>query len=118
MAVRHSSPAYGAAPGKVILLGEHAVVYGRAALAGAIDRHVAVHLSARGPVRVATAPMLSLAYGRGSDGAHLAGWNPNRDRKGAMAGSAQDDVLQQALTRAAELIGVECAELVATITAD
>src|SRR5512144_561179 len=32
------------APGKVILLGEHAVVYGRTALAAAIDRHVTVRI--------------------------------------------------------------------------
>jgi hydroxymethylglutaryl-CoA reductase len=34
----------GRAPGKVILLGEHAVVYGHTAIAGSIDRHVAVRV--------------------------------------------------------------------------
>src|SRR5690349_6572120 len=34
----------GRAPGKVILLGEHAVVYGRTAIAGCIDRHVVVRV--------------------------------------------------------------------------
>jgi len=43
----------GCAPGKVILLGEHAVVYGRTALAGAIDRHVTVQIVPHAaPVRV------------------------------------------------------------------
>jgi hydroxymethylglutaryl-CoA reductase len=39
----------GRAPGKVILLGEHAVVYGHTAIAGSIDRHVAVRVRARHP---------------------------------------------------------------------
>ncbi len=38
----------GFAPGKVILLGEHAVVYGRTAIAGSIDRYVSVRVSAAG----------------------------------------------------------------------
>jgi hydroxymethylglutaryl-CoA reductase len=37
-------PASGRAPGKVILLGEHAVVYGRTAIAGSIDRQVVVRV--------------------------------------------------------------------------
>jgi len=38
----------GFAPGKVILLGEHAVVYGRTAIAGSIDRYVSVRVNAAG----------------------------------------------------------------------
>lgn len=38
----------GFAPGKVILLGEHAVVYGRPAIAGSIDRYVSVRVSPAG----------------------------------------------------------------------
>jgi len=38
----------GFAPGKVILLGEHAVVYGRPAIAGSIDRYVSVRVTAAG----------------------------------------------------------------------
>jgi mevalonate kinase len=45
MSVAHDHTASGTAPGKVILLGEHAVVYGRTALAAAIDRHVTVRLA-------------------------------------------------------------------------
>ncbi len=43
--VLHPARARGVAPGKVILLGEHVVVYGRAAIAASIDRHVSVQLS-------------------------------------------------------------------------
>ncbi len=50
--VSHRNEIVGTAPGKVILLGEHAVVYGRVAIAAAIDRHVTVTLrSASGPAR-------------------------------------------------------------------
>lgn len=38
----------GRAPGKVILLGEHAVVYGRAAIAASIERHTTVRVRPRG----------------------------------------------------------------------
>lgn len=44
-AVSQIDGACATAPGKVILLGEHAVVYGRTALAAAIDRQVTVRIS-------------------------------------------------------------------------
>ena len=46
MTTQSPYPARGVAPGKVILLGEHAVVYGRPAVAAAIDRHVEVRITA------------------------------------------------------------------------
>ena len=46
MVVGNSGVVRSAAPGKVILLGEHAVVYGRTALAASIDRHVEVSVAA------------------------------------------------------------------------
>lgn len=49
-------PALGSARGKVILLGEHAVVYGHPALAAGLDRGVTVRLEAReGATRVVDA---------------------------------------------------------------
>ncbi len=49
----------GTAPGKVILLGEHAVVYGRTALAAAIDRHVMVRVTPRaGRARLVADPAI------------------------------------------------------------
>jgi hydroxymethylglutaryl-CoA reductase len=44
MVVSNSGVVRSAAPGKVIMLGEHAVVYGRTALAASIDRYVEVSI--------------------------------------------------------------------------
>jgi len=48
--------ATGCAPGKVILLGEHAVVYGGLAIAGSIDRQLIVRVRWRAPGEMAQQP--------------------------------------------------------------
>jgi len=91
-------PASGRAWGKVILLGEHAVVYGRTALATAIDRQVHVRLSPRrGTVRVAQSGIvLSL---------------PEEIEE-------RDPRLARALARAAELFRVPTGDLEVHISSD
>jgi hydroxymethylglutaryl-CoA reductase len=88
-------PRRAVAPGKVILLGEHAVVYGRTALAGAIDRSVEVSIApASGPAQLITV---------GS---------------GETAGEGSPAVPLRALARAAELIGIDSSGFVVTVTSD
>jgi hydroxymethylglutaryl-CoA reductase len=96
-----TEPAGGAAWGKVILLGEHAVVYGRTAVAAAIDRQVSVRLRPRpGSARVALPedaprPLLSLP-----------------------GGIESDPRLVRALARAAELFRVPLDDLEIEISSD
>jgi mevalonate kinase len=92
-------PVRAVAPGKVILLGEHAVVYGRTALAGAIDRSVAVSIAPTG------GPARLVSVGRS-------------DAAGEGLPSCSAGPPQQALTRAAELVGVAPFGFVATVTTD
>lgn len=105
------------APGKVILLGEHAVVYGRVALAAAIDRHVTVLIARAGP---------------GNDTPR----NPQGDRQPYVlrlskavpsaveehasdtGQSGVDPRLTEALARAADVVGIRPDGLVATIWTD
>jgi len=94
-------PAEGAAWGKVILLGEHAVVYGRTAVAAAIDRQVCVRLTPRqGSARVA----------------------PLEDAPGiapSLTGGAESDPrLLRALARAADLFRVSLEDVEINITSD
>jgi len=77
-----------AAPGKVILLGEHVVVYGRAALAASIDRCVEVEIAPSGCV-------------------------PQPDWFDGRTSPPQWPVPPEALRRAAELTGVDPAEIAA-----
>lgn len=67
MIVSMPSIARSAAPGKVILLGEHAVVYGRAALAATIDRYVEVTVTPRSAALPSTPPRLHEALGRAAE---------------------------------------------------
>ncbi len=84
--------AFGYAPGKIILLGEHAVVYGQPALAATLDRGVRVAVSRMGDD--ARGPLLRGA-GFGID---VAGARPDPDGAGPEA-------LRRALAKLIELYG-------------
>ncbi|MFZ9888227.1 MAG: mevalonate kinase [Myxococcota bacterium] len=89
--------AFGYAPGKVILLGEHAVVYGQPALAGTLDRGVRVAISRAGN---ADGPWL-----RGSGfGIDVVGVRPD-------PGGAGPESLRRALGTLVQLYGERVREL-------
>ena len=88
------SAACATAPGKVILLGEHAVVYGRTALAAAIDRHVTVQITRSSDLAQSGCKVLA----------------PN--------GENDDPRLAEALSRAASVVGTPSSGLVATVSTD
>jgi len=108
------------APGKVILLGEHAVVYGRTALAAAIDRHVTVGIAGlrheeralrpcSGHALRASARTVLDPFEKDSSSAH-----PE-----ALEGCALNDPrLAEALARAAQVVGLPPNGWVATIATD
>src|SRR5262245_31232053 len=106
------------APGKVILLGEHAVVYGRPALAAAIDRHVEVRL------RSCNEPIASHENWANADDAFILGSPPYHEGvSGAFepqsaSARVQRGVPSRALERAAALLGVPMTGLTAVSIAD
>jgi hydroxymethylglutaryl-CoA reductase len=89
-AAASAAEASGRAWGKVILLGEHAVVYGRRAIAASIARHVEVRVSD--------------LYGRAL--------TPNGN------GTPDDPRFRAAVMRAAELLDVEAADLLVHVHSD
>jgi hydroxymethylglutaryl-CoA reductase len=116
----HIGTACATAPGKVILLGEHAVVYGRAALAAAIDRHVTVHITRLDQEERALRPC--------SGQASRASAGPVRDPLETDSSSVHPEVLEgcalndprlaAALARAADIVGLATNGWDATISTD
>jgi hydroxymethylglutaryl-CoA reductase len=98
MNAAHADAAFGYAPGKIILLGEHAVVYGQPGLAMALDRGVRVALSKLRDTD-GTGPML-----RSTGAGDLGRVRPGPRGEGPT-------VLRNALARLVELCGERVAEL-------
>jgi len=132
MALGSHHTAHGSAPGKIILLGEHAVVYGRTALAAAIERRVEVRIvPSVGPARFAPT---AIAPSSGSESPPLkkggkGGFSESRLNKSpsvplfqrgkSTAPSPTNDArLLPALARAAELVGIKPLDFVVTIQTD
>jgi len=118
--IRRRPVARGTAPGKIILFGEHAVVYGRPALAAAIDRHVSIALDeGTGPARLGT--VTELGPGEGTTENQPAVVPPSTPAP-ALSGVEHplitDPRLDQALARAATLFDLAPGSFAVTISAD